>query len=86
MIKLGKEYKDQYSGYVGIATARTVYLYGCVRVCLESKKLKEDGSPQETWFDEQRLTPAVKKSKSKEESPGGPGGPVAPQRSVSTKP
>ena len=63
MIVLGKKYKDSISGYVGIATARTVYLYGCIRILLESKKLKEDGTPQEVWFDEQRLVPKAKTKK-----------------------
>lgn len=79
MVKLGKKYKDSISGFVGIATGRTVYLFGCVRVLLEGKKRKEDGSPIELWFDEQRLVPKDVKVKAKEEPPGGPGRPVATQ-------
>ncbi len=66
MVKLGEKYKDKISGFTGIATARTVFLFGCVRVLLESKKPKEDGTPIEIWCDEQRLT-----SKSKATT-GGP--------------
>lgn len=51
--QLGKRYRDTISGTEGIATARTTYLYGCVRVCLEN--LDEKGQPQDVWFDEQRL-------------------------------
>ena len=52
MIKLGETYEDSISGFVGVATARVVYLYGCVRVALEGK-----AKPGESvYFDEQRLT------------------------------
>jgi len=78
MIKLGEKYKDKISGFEGVATARTVFLFGCVRVCLESKKLKDDGTPQECWFDEQRLTSKSKGTKSKGRT-GGPG-PNPPKR------
>lgn len=53
-IKLGKEYKDCITGFKGIATAYTVHLYGCIRVCVESEK-EESGYSIELWFDEQRL-------------------------------
>ncbi len=78
MIELGKKYKDSITGLEGIATARTEYMFGCVRILLEGKKLKSDGTPNELWFDEQRLVP---KAKTKKEPPGGLGA-VAPQRSV----
>lgn len=52
-IKLGKKYRDEITGFEGTATARTDYLYGCVRVSLEGKG--NDGEPQEWVFDEQRL-------------------------------
>lgn len=54
-IKLGSKVRDTISGYEGIATARTEYLYGCVRITIESQTLK-DGKPVEAaWFDEQRV-------------------------------
>ena len=43
-VKLGKTYEDKLHGIVGVATARTEYLTGCSRVCLEFKK---DGEGQE---------------------------------------
>jgi hypothetical protein len=52
-IELGQKYQDEITGFEGTATARTDYLYGCVRVCLEGKG--GDGEPQEWVFDEQRL-------------------------------
>lgn len=54
-VKLGEKYRDSITGLEGVATARTEYLYGCVRVVLEAVK---DGKPEELWFDEQRLTAA----------------------------
>ena len=55
-IKLGESYKDSITGFSGIATAYTVHLYGCIRICLESKtKKNEDSESIELWFDEQRL-------------------------------
>lgn len=51
MVKLGLMYEDAITGFKGYATGRTTYLYGCVRVGLESKE-----KPTEmVWFDEQRL-------------------------------
>jgi len=75
MITLGKKYKDKHSKFVGIATGRTVYLYGCVRVLLESPtKKNSDGAPVELWFDEQRLISMSKPP------PGGPRS--APKRNL----
>jgi hypothetical protein len=56
-VHLGEEYVDSITGFQGTATARTEYLYGCVRVVLEG--VGKDGTPEEWVFDEQRLiTPA----------------------------
>ena len=71
--KLGFVYEDLITGFKGTATARTEYLYGCVRVCLEPGGLI-DGKPRaEAWFDEQRLFPGSLATA------GGPGI-VAPER------
>ena len=64
MIELGKKVKDKYSKIEGIATARTEYLYGCERICVEYVN-KKTGAVEEIWFDEQRLN-----SKSKVKSGG----------------
>lgn len=61
MIKLGDKVKDSISSQAGIATARTIYLYGCERICVEFID-KKSGELREIWFDEQRLD---KKSKVK---------------------
>jgi hypothetical protein len=55
MVKLGTKVKDSITGFEGIATSRTEYLYGCVRVCVEPQGL-HDGKPIDPmFFDEQRL-------------------------------
>lgn len=57
-LKLGTKVTDRISGFTGTATARTEYLYGCVRVLVEPVGL-HDGKPVEgQWFDEQRLSTA----------------------------
>lgn len=56
-VKLGDVVTDKFTGFTGIATSRTEYLYGCVRVYVEPTELK-DGKPLEgAHFDEQRLDP-----------------------------
>jgi hypothetical protein len=58
LVKLGDKVKDSLTGFEGVATARTEYLYGCVHVCVTPTGLK-DGKPIESqWFDEQRIDPA----------------------------
>lgn len=57
-VKLGEKYRDTITGFVGTATARSEFLYGCVRVGLEGTSA-EPGKPGEVeWFDEQRLVTA----------------------------
>ncbi len=81
-VTLGKKYKDNITGYTGVATARSEYLYGCVRVLLEATKLKKDGDfITDYWVDEARLV-AVKGRTFKrdvKQPPAGPGK-VAPGR------
>lgn len=38
MVGLGRRYKDSITEFEGVATSRTVYLNGCVRVGLEGKE------------------------------------------------
>lgn len=69
MVKLGTVVTDAVSGFSGVATGRTEYLYGCIRIMVEPQGL-HDGKPIEAqWFDEQRLT---------QKSPAKIGGPTAP--------
>lgn len=63
MIKLGSKVKDTLTGFEGIATGRTEWLYGCVRITIEPDKLDKDGKciPSE-WFDEQRVELVTEKA------------------------
>lgn len=55
MIQLGNHVRDSLTGFSGVATARTEWLYGCARICIEPRELR-DGKPIEAqWFDEQRV-------------------------------
>ncbi len=44
---LGKEVRDKVTGYRGIVTAVTKWLYGCIRVNV-AQKVKKDGTIPET--------------------------------------
>jgi hypothetical protein len=75
MVKLGDKVTDSLTGFTGIATARTEYLYGCVRILVEPTELR-DGKPVEgQYFDEQRLAADSK-------VPTGGSGQVPPSRDV----
>ena len=55
MINLGDKVKDPVSGFVGIVTSRTEYLYGCIRVCV-APPIDKDGKLRDTGvFDEPQL-------------------------------
>lgn len=54
-IKLGVEVKDKITGYKGIATAKTVYLYGCTSYGVTPKIGKDGKREAPEWFDEGRL-------------------------------
>ena len=52
---LGSLVKDNITGFTGIAVARTVFLFGCVRIGVEAVEMRE-GKPSDIyWFDEQRI-------------------------------
>jgi hypothetical protein len=55
-VPLGARVKDLISGFTGIATGRTEYLYGCTQICVLPERLGEKGERIEgEWFDEQRV-------------------------------
>ena len=75
-IKLGSKVRDNITGFEGIATGRTEWLFGCNRVCVEPTELK-DGKPIEAqWFDEQRMEVVAEQapvvSKDSSATTGGP--------------
>jgi valyl-tRNA synthetase len=54
-INLGDKVKDKVSGLVGIATARTEWLHGCVRIAVQPQEVK-DGKPVDAhYIDEPQL-------------------------------
>lgn len=55
-ITLGSLVKDMVTGFTGIATSRTEYLYGCVHIGITSRNLDIQGTPVGAMcFDEQRI-------------------------------
>ena len=55
MINLGEKVRDRITKFVGIVVGRAVYLNGCVRLQVQSQKLK-DGRPMDgDWIDEGQL-------------------------------
>lgn len=77
-VRLGDKVTDSITGFTGVATARTLYLYGCVKVCVEPVELHE-GKPVECqWFDEQRVDPHSKVTT------GGPGN-IPPSRNCPSR-
>lgn len=84
-VTLGERYRDSFTGFEGVATSRTEFLYGCVRVCLEADTLKDDGTPKDAVFDEQRLMTGAGDKPAPTAKSGGPRSvPGAP--SIATRP
>lgn len=55
-VHLGDVARDRISGFRGVVTARTEWLYGCIRVALAPTLLKESGELREAeWFDENQV-------------------------------
>ena len=52
-VRLGDRYKDSATGYLGIATTRSIFLGGYTLVKLE--RLTEKNGIEEYWFPENRL-------------------------------
>lgn len=53
IIELGDHYRDEYTKFVGVATAVTFYLNKCERVCLTALV---SSVPVDHWFDAPTLT------------------------------
>lgn len=63
----GSTVEDRISGFKGTITAFFVYMYGCVRINVESSKLK-DGVPITRIFDEPQLKLVKSKKKVKNDT------------------
>ena len=77
-IKLGNKVRDSITGFTGIVTSRTDYLFGCVHVGVTPDSLDKDGKPMDCqFFDEQRIL-LVESSKPKvsQDSVAKSGGPA----------
>lgn len=75
MVQLGQKCKCKITGFVGIATARAEYLYGCVRVELTSNKIDKDGKPITLFIDEgsvEVIDDGLNKKKKIRKATGGP--------------
>ena len=57
-IKLGKNYRDELTGFEGRAVCRSEWENGCIRVTLE--RGDKDNKVEAEGFDEQRLVPPEK--------------------------
>jgi len=57
-VKLGTVVQDGVTGFTGVATARTVFYYGYVRVFVEPRILRNDKPVGGEWIDEGRLVEA----------------------------
>jgi len=55
MINLGDTAKDPITGYEGIVTGKTTWLYGCARIAIQAKMKKDGTVPALEWFDELQL-------------------------------
>lgn len=54
-LQLGDTVRDTITGFQGVAVGRTAWLYGCDRIGVEPREMK-DGKPIDiVWFDEARL-------------------------------
>ena len=68
-LKLGSFVRDKISGFTGITTSRSEFLYGCVRCQVTPKELHEGKPVEAQWFDEDQLE-VVPQAKGE---PGNPG-------------
>lgn len=85
MIALGSVAQDKITGFKGTVVARTDYMTGCSRYCIQPKTDKEGKIPDDGWFDENFLKVTSKGISSEvipisERDLGGPQRHVPPRR------
>lgn len=71
-IQLGERYRDEQTGYEGVATSITFFQFACERVCLETYDA-ERKQVKEAVFDAPRLTSVATGQTATTERTGGPG-------------
>jgi len=75
MLDLGKKGKDKITGFTGILTGRSIWLYGCDQYCLTPEVDKDGKLNDGKWFDEGRIEitgEGVEASSVQVKEPGGP--------------
>lgn len=55
MIELGNKVRDSITGFTGIATGKTTWLYGCERICVQPQALHNGKPIDAEWFDDQQV-------------------------------
>lgn len=70
-IKLGERYRDEQTGFEGVATSIYFFQYACERILLERVNPKDD-KIEETAFDAPRLTHIATGKVSTSRKTGGP--------------
>lgn len=60
MIELGSKVKDNVTGVVGIAVARTEWMNGCIRYGIQQKAEKDGKVSDAYWCDEEQITVLAK--------------------------
>ena len=68
MIKLGQKVRDTLTGLEGTVTARTEYLYGCVRVAIQPFGEK-DGKPYDAWYVDEPQCEVIEDTPAEETTP-----------------
>lgn len=51
----GKEVKDKVTGFVGICTGQTRWMYGCDQYCVTPKADEKGNCKDAKWFDDGRI-------------------------------
>lgn len=68
VVKLGQKVRDTITGLEGIAVARTVWMYGCVRITVQPMEVKE-GKPAEMVFVDEPQLEIVREKAAPEAAP-----------------
>lgn len=87
MIELGTKVRDTITGFTGIITGRTQWLYGCVRCYVEPRELHEGKPVDACTFDEERLEVVIEENKKEQvqiREGAAPGGPRCDPRPILT--
>lgn len=82
-VQLGERYRDEQTGFEGVATTVTFYQHACERVCIETYDAARQ-EIKEAVFDSPRLVSVKTGKAARTDRTGGPGLPN-PQRGPVTR-